>query len=266
MVIASATETFIDFLGFSAATYTGHDGGSYNEDLCVYLLSAADPSATIAKVAETDDFTNLSEASLTAKYVLSDDYHYMCKRFDQANVDTDSDTESDNPVSYDELFNVPVSARMSSSLMYGKMWDACNEATGEFSKSVGAIAKNQKFSTYLKERFLMTNHAAGLTEYASEDYYKFGIDSTSIKHNRSYLAIDDQTKSIYNASYAPFNCMLFCINKNFDSTTANREDNSPKGMKNAIPVCMSCLDGTHIIAAENIELEPNLNGIVTTEI
>lgn len=71
MIIASATDTFVDFLGFSAKTYKNHNNTNfYESDLCVYMLSATDPIATLTKVATTENFTNLSEESLTAKYVL----------------------------------------------------------------------------------------------------------------------------------------------------------------------------------------------------
>lgn len=264
MVIASAAETFIDFLGFSAKEYENHlnQKDAYQSDLCVYLLSADNPSATLSKVASSTDFTDLTEASLTAKYVFSNNSNYMCHRFDAAKILTDSDSEFDTPTCYEQLFDVPVSSNLLKSSMYGSLWAACSEATGSFGSS-SPVLPNKSYSAYLQERFLISNNTNGLSSYAATDYYKYGISTDLIVHNRSYLAITDLIKSIHNGSHSPFNCMLFCINKNFDTATAA---SGPAGMNNAIPVCMSCLDGTNIVAGQQVELEPNLNGIVTTEV
>lgn len=70
MYYSSAAETFTDFLGVSAYSYKTTTHHSYYNDVCVYMLSATNPSATLLKLATAKNFTSLTTASLTATYVL----------------------------------------------------------------------------------------------------------------------------------------------------------------------------------------------------
>lgn len=76
MYFSSACETFTDFLGASAYDYKNAAKHSYYNDICVYMLSAKNPSATLTKIATTENFTNLTTGALTATYVLRYVQHF----------------------------------------------------------------------------------------------------------------------------------------------------------------------------------------------
>lgn len=190
---------------------------------------------------------------------------YMCKLFDVPDIYTESDTEADTPTCYEQLFDVPVSARLNYSPTYGYIWSAYNSVEGNFGNNIENIPNNMTYSSYLQQNFLIDNNVVGRESFNRSDYYRFDIAVDDIVHNRSVLSVKDMINDIPNTMHAPFNCILFCINSGFDANTNKSNNGVPAGMNNAIPICMSCNTETMMLVGSAITIEPSINGIITVE-
>lgn len=189
----------------------------------------------------------------------------MCKRFDIADVYTESDNEADNPLCYEEIFNVPVSAMLTASPSYSAVWNVYSNTNGTFTKAVTNIKKDTTFKDYLRQNFLMSNNVIGYSSFNRSDYYRFDIAVDDVVHNRSVLSMQDMINDMPNTMHSPFNCILYCVNSAFDNTTSKATNGVPAGMDKAIPICMSCNTDVMILAGSAVTIEPALNGIITVE-
>ena len=270
--------TYTDFLGASALEYSASFGHSYKDDVCVYALSAA-LSANTA----TNEYSCLAIDKLTSahladfrwstifdthqlKFVMSTSANYMCYQFKMSDITTESDNEPDVPYSYEEFFNDNVLNHMSAStaMQYKYIYE---EYTNSTPQSVSGTTKTSK--DLLINNFKTTNNLASDTEFVRSDYYKFFIPETDIVHNKSVLELNDgDLASVGNSAHASFNCLLFCVNKNY--TSEKQSYNVPVGFTDyvdykAIPISICVFSKDVSLAGNNVQFEPNLNGIVTVE-
>ena len=83
-----------------------------------------------------------------------------------------------------------------------------------------------------------------------------------------------QIGSLFAAAYESsahdsFNCLLFCVNPNYNSDLASASNNMPKGFTNlqfrTVPISLCTYSQDIILAGNNVVFEPNLNGIVTVQ-
>lgn len=271
---------YTDFLGNAALNFKTNSHSAYIDHICVYALSAS-RTATY----DTTDIANSVISDITAtslidlnwqtlinsgkfKFVKSNSDEFMCYKFKQSDITTESDDEPDLPYSYEELFNHNVLQHISAStkMQYKYVYSAYNNTQPEFIPSVGKTTKD-----LMLNNFYVTNNMQTTADFARADYYKFFVPETDIVHNRSCLELnDDNLASISNSAHESFNCLLYCVNPDFDATTVGY-DNLPKGFINcsyinaAVPISVCTYSQDIILAGNNILFEPNLNGIVTVE-
>ena len=274
--------SYTDFLGISALNFKTKSSSAYTDHICVYALSASrtlnyDPvdidNAVISAVTATP-LTGLNwQTFLNSgkfKFVKSNSAEFMCYRFKQSDITTESDNEPDLPYSYEELFNQNVLQNINAStkMQYKYIYD---EYTRGESKNIPSMQTNTK--NLLLNNFYVTNNMQTTADFNRSDYYKFFVPETDIVHNRSCLELnDDNLAAIGNSAHESFNCLLYCINPDFNATTAAAGSNTlPKGFTNcryikaAVPISLCTYSQDIILAGNNVLFEPNLNGIVTVE-
>ena len=271
--------SYTDFLGSSALKFKTKKGSAYTDHICVYALSAirtvtyGDTSianSAISAITATP-LDELSWSTLTAehkfKFVRSNSAEYMCYKFKLSDVTTESDDEPDIPYSYEELFNETVLNNMYSStaMQYKYIYSAYQTSQTDVVPHMGKTVKE-----LLSNNFKTTNNLASDKDFVRSDYYKFFVPETDVIHNRSMLELnDDSLASVGNTSHEAFNCLLYCVNSEFDSSTAAAVNGMPKGFSNTtdkvIPISLCTFSKDIILAGNNVQFEPNLNGIVTVE-
>lgn len=270
---------YTDFLGVSALSYSKNFGHTYRDDICVYAISAA-----LTEDAETHTYSNdilnyLSNVSLhnlswdnvtqsnQIKFAVSNSANFMSYNFKLSDITTESDTEPDVPYSYEELFdecvlkNIDASTAMQYKQIYKSYQDMTNIQT------IAPLGKTTQELLY--NNFKTTNNLASDTDFVRSDYYKFFVPETDIIHNRSMLELNDDTlASIGNQSHDSFNCLMFCVNKNYDEKI-QEHSTIPAGFTNSdykvVPISFCIFSKDISLAGNNIQFEPNLNGIVTVE-
>lgn len=273
---------YTDFLGSSAFKFKQKTGNAYTDHICVYALSAN----RIASFDETDiantaisGITATSVTSLnwynllsagTFKFVKSNNDQFMCYKFKQSDVTTESDDEPDLPYSYEELFNTNVLNNLSAStkMQYKYIYNAYSDSTPS------AIPASYDFNNtkdMMLNNFYVTNNMQTTADFARSDYYKFFVPETDVIHNRSCLELtDDNLASIGNTLHESFNCLLYCVNPDFDSSVSANVSGLPKGFSggtffNTVPISVCTFSRDITLAGNNVMFEPNLNGIVTVE-
>lgn len=260
--------SYIDFLGLSATQFYSKFG-KYIDHVCVYAMSATNSQTntavnTIASadLAKVDNQFWSSVIAGNLKFAKSTSNTYMCYKFNLTQVTTESDNEPEAPYSYEEFLNENVLQNMNAStaMQYKNIWKAYTE-----NDITDADIKNEMSAT-----FCSTNNVSDTSAFKRTDYYKFFVPETDIIHNRSLLELnDDSLASVSNSAHDSFNCLMYCINPNFDNRIDEGENNLPKGFSDstfiAVPIslCTYSLDIT--LAGNNTVFEPNLNGIVTAE-
>ena len=274
---------YTDFLGTSALKFKQQSNSAYIDHICVYALSAkreisfdeADIQNSVIATVTSVNLTGLNWVNLlnanNFKFVKSNSAEFMCYRFKQSDVTTESDDEPDLPYSYEELFNQNVLQNMQSStkMQYKYIYSAYQNST---SKPVPASYDFADTKDMMLNNFYVTNNMQTTANFARSEYYKFFVPENDVIHNRSCLELtDDNLAAISNSAHASFNCLLYCINPDFDATTAAAGSNTlPKGFANgkyfkAIPISLCTYSQDIILAGNNVIFEPNLNGIVTVE-
>ena len=274
--------SYTDFLGNSALNFKTKAKNPYTRYICVYALSAyRTPSI------ESTDIDNIAISDITAKplseldwqtminmgyfkFVSANYAEFMCYKFKMSDITTESDSEPDVPYSYEEFFNDNVLNHMSAStaMQYKHIYE---EYTNSTPQTLIGTTKTSK--DLLINNFKTTNNLVSDTEFARSDYYKFFIPETDIVHDKSVLELNDgDLASVSNSAHASFNCLLYCINPDFDaSIEAGTDGKLPKGFVNcpyidaAIPISICTYTKDISLAGNNVQFEPNLNGIVTVE-
>lgn len=271
--------SYVDFLGNSALQFKTDTGSAYTDYICVYALSAvreisidntdiansAISAITAVPITALNWNTLLSEGKF--KFVKSSSEEYMCYKFKMSDIATESDVEPDVPYSYEELFNDSVLNNMQSStgMQYKYIYSAYNTMTP--SPVAGTTKTTQDL---LLNNFKTTNNLESDKDFVRSDYYKFFVPETNVIHSRSMLELNDDTlASVGNTSHESFNCLLYCINPDFDPATAGT-NGLPKGfvngtIMNAVPISLCTYTKDIILAGKNVRFEPNLNGIATVE-
>lgn len=269
--------SYIDFLGSSALKFKQNTGIAYTNHICVYALSAsriatyddaniADSaiSAITATPLDTLDWTTLIKED-TFKFVKSTPEKFMCYKFKLSDITTESDTEPDIPYSYEELFDENVLKHMYSStgMQYKYIYSAYNTMVPS---SIASATKTTQ--ELLLNNFKTTNNLVSDKEFVRSDYYKFFVPETNVVHDRSMLELnDDILASVGNSVHESFNCLLYCVNPNFDDAYTSAA--LPSGFSgtdfNAVPISICTYSKDIILAGNNVRFEPNLNGIVTVE-
>lgn len=271
--------SYTDFLGNSALQFKTDSGSAYTDHICVYALSAireisfdntdiansAISAITATPITALDWATILAEGKF--KFVKSSSAEYMCYKFKMSDITTESDVEPDVPYSYEELFNENVLTHMQSStgMQYKYIYQAYTDMTPT---AISGSTKNSQ--QLLLNNFKTTNNLESDKEFVRSDYYKFFVPETDVVHSRSMLELNDDTlASVGNTSHESFNCLLYCINPDFDPSTADT-NGLPKGfangtIMNAVPISVCTYSKDIILAGTNVQFEPNLNGIVTVE-
>ncbi len=260
-------KSYTDFIGLSAVKYKQElFNHKYIDDICVYSVSAnmQNIDKVSAYLHETclTAFTWLnSDVSSNIKFAKSDDNTFMCYKFQLSDITTDSDTENDIPYSYQEMFNQSVLLHMSASksMQYSYIWNAYT------TNSAAQSAKNE-----MSAIFCNTNNVASSAEFSREDYYKFFVPETDIVHDHSTIELhDDGLASVSNSAHDSFNCLLFCVNPNYNADRASASNNMPYGFTNSqfrtVPISLCTYSQDIILAGNNVVFEPNLNGIVTVQ-
>lgn len=281
MPTTTLCKSYVDFLNLSALHYSTMYDRAYTNDICVYAISAK---------RDTDDNTKIDKYVLREitgtryedtrwsqpwpiswdddiKFVKSSSAEFMCYKFKLSDVTTESDTEPDVPYSYEELFNENVLKHMYSStgMQYKYIYSAYDTSTSQYVSRIGKYTRD-----LMLNNFKTTNNLVSDKDFVRSDYYKFFVPETDVVHSRSMLELnDDALASVGNTTHESFNCLLYCVNPNFDSHLSAGTDDVPKGLLNtdfkAIPVSLCTYSKDIILAGNNIQFEPNLNGIVTVE-
>lgn len=276
--------SYTDFLGISALQFKTKSHSAYTDHICVYALSANRTASyddididnnTISAVTATP-LTSLNWQTLINegkfKFVKANSAEFMCYKFKQSDITTESDNEPDLPYSYEELFNQNVLNNISAStkMQYKYIYSEYQNST---SQPVPASYNFANTKDMMLNNFYVTNNMQTTADFNRADYYKFFVPETDIVHNRSCLELtDDSLAAIGNNLHESFNCLLYCVNPNFDAATAAGTNNHtlPKGFTNgtyinAVPISLCTYSQDIILAGNNILFEPNLNGIVTVE-
>lgn len=271
---------YTDFLGQSAKLFKDTTHSAYTDHICVYALSAA---RTVSYGESTIDNSAISAITATPlsrfdwsecldnklKFVKSSSEEFMCYKFKLSDITTESDTEPDVPYSYEELFNENVLKHMYSStaMQYKYIYSAYENSQTTDVPHMGKTVKEM-----LTNNFKTTNNLASDKEFVRSDYYKFFVPETDVVHSRSMLELnDDALASVGNTSHETFNCLLYCINPDFDPDSRYVEhDGIPNGFTNgthfnAIPISLCTYSKDIILAGNNVQFEPNLNGIMMVE-
>lgn len=263
---------YLDFLGNNAAQYRRDYEHAYTQDICVYAVSASltanNDNVRSCQAIDYITGTSLSKFEWTNIYyynqisfVKSNDNDFMCYHFQLPDITTESDSEPDIPYSYEEMFNTCVLKNIdkSTAMQYKYIYNAYD--------SMPPQTKDIAMQT-----FSSTNNLASTTEFVRTDYYKLFVPETDIVHDRSLLELNDnELASVGNYSHSPFNCLMYCINPQFDKrvSEATFDGKMPKGFKSttpfAIPISICTYSQDIILAGNNVVFEPNLNGIVTVQ-
>lgn len=283
------SEAFVDFLGTHALAYKQSHQHSYLNDICAYAIYIKDKSnntttdldkaknaflrnfqnVRLGSEGQTNWLTLLDDTEYSIEFAKTTDAQYLCYRFKQPLISTDSLTESDSPLSYEELFNTPVSENMTnttSNMQYSWMWEVCQNFP-PVSAANGDILID---SNYMTQRFFLSNKATANTKnnlFSREDYNKFFVNETMIVHDRSAMTFEDIAMSVGNLTHDRFNAILFVVNPVFEDIV-DSADGYPRGMQSityAVPLMCRIFDTDAILAGNNAVFEPNLNGIVTLE-
>jgi len=273
--------SYTDFLGTSALKFKDITNSAYTDHLCVYALSASrvlsvdniDIANSAISAITASPLTSLDWTTLknTCKFdfVSANSAEYMCYKFKLPNLITESDDEPDSPYSYEELFDETVLDHMDSStaMMYSFIYEAYTQMTPS---SISGTDKTSQ--DLLLNNFKTTNNLGSDKEFNRSDYYKFFVPETDVVHDRSLIELNDDTlASVGNTSHATFNCILYCINPDFDAAVSAKQNNMPKGFANSrytgrvIPISLCTYTRDISLAGNNIQFEPNLNGIMTVE-
>lgn len=285
----SACLGFIDFLGVSAKSIADETGLDYRKHVCVYALSAKrNEDSDIKDVFLTNlcqDKTIDLDASINdygLRFVKSDSAHYMCYKFSLSDIITDSDTESDVPYSYEELFNQCVLNHVSASdkMQYNYIYSAYDnspEVMVTYRSFAGPTTAEFTRDLMLND-FYNSNSLASTADFRRSDYYKFYVPETDIVHDTSILELNDgDLASVSNLAHASFNTLLYCINPNFNSSALSADKNDklhdrafPSGFGdaksisfNAVPISICTFSQDIMLAGNNVLFEPNLNGIIS---
>ena len=272
---------YTDFLGASALSYSENFGHSYRDDICVYAISAALTEDDKTHTYSNDILDYLSKVSLSnlswdlvtqsnqIKFAVSNSANFMSYNFKLSDITTESDTESDIPYSYEELFNECVLANMDSStgMQYKDIYVSYNSMPNE--EVSHAYMPGVTTKQLALNNFYTSNNLASSADFVRSDYYKFFVPETDIIHNRSMLELnDDALASIGNQSHDSFNCLMFCVNKNYNEQI-QEHSTIPAGFTNSnykvIPISICIFSKDIILAGNNVKFEPNLNGVVTVE-
>lgn len=273
---------YTDFLGSSALKFKQKSHDAYINHICVYALSANRELAFTETDIANSAISGITATSLTAlnwqdlidthnfTFVKSTVDDFMCYKFKQSDVTTESDDEPDLPYSYEELFNTNVLENLSAStkMQYKYIYSAYQNSTPE---SVPASYDFANTKDMLLNNFYATNNMQTTADFARADYYKFFVPETDVVHNRSSLELTDENlASVGNNLHASFNCLLYCVNPDFDASVEASTNGLPKGFSdgsyfNAIPISLCTFSQDIMLAGNNVLFEPNLNGIVTVE-
>ncbi len=272
--------SYIDFLGASACNFTSRFGKNYTNYICVYALSAKrsseyqhDLDETVIHDLTAQPLTSFNWNNITnrIKFAVADSDNYMCYKFKLSNVNTESDDEPDAPYSYEELFNECVLDNMYSStaMQYKHIYSAYSEMTPTPIAGMGKTTQELALNN-----FKTTNNLASDKDFVRSDYYKFFVPETDVIHNRSMLELSDgELASVSNRSHDVFNCLLYCINPCYDNKIrydVSHNRINPSGFNSrdafqAVPISICTYSQDVSLAGNNIQFEPNLNGIVTVE-
>lgn len=270
-------KSYVDFLSVSSRQYFEMFKHSYTDDICVYALSAKRSDEDPTKIADIplntitatrfEQYTWPVSWGLQMKFAKASSAEFMCYKFKLSDITTESDTEPDVPYSYEELFNENVLKHMYSStgMQYKYIYSAYDNSTSQYVSQIDKYTKD-----LMLNNFKTTNNLASDEDFVRSDYYKFFVPETDVVHSRSILELnDDALASVGNATHESFNCLLYCINPNFDSYVSAGTDGVPHGFLTtdfkAIPVSLCTYSKDIILAGNNVQFEPNLNGIVTVE-
>lgn len=272
--------SYIDFLGESACNFTSRFGKGYTNYISVYAISAARQSVDKTLIDESiiDKITATPLTSFTwdgiannIRFAESSSGKYMCYHFKNTNINTESDNEPDAPYSYEELFNENALTNMNSStaMQYKYIYSAYNTMTPK-PITVGSMTSTQELAL---NNFKTTNNLVSDKDFVRSDYYKFFVPETNVIHDRSMLELNDDYASVGNRSHDSFNCLLYCINPCFDdkiSYDVRANKLPPSGFDThdafcAIPISICTFSKDIVLAGNNVQFEPNLNGIVTVE-
>ena len=276
MATTNLCKSYVDFLNVSALKYLEVHDRAYTNDICVYALSAKRDINDNTKI-DSYAFNNITKARLNfawpiswnynIRFVKSNSAEFMCYKFKLSDITTESDTEPDVPYSYEELFNENVLNHLYSStgMQYKYIYSAYKSFTSQYISEIGKYTKD-----LMLNNFKTTNNLVSDENFVRSDYYKFFVPETDVVHSRSILELnDDALASVGNTTHESFNCLLYCVNPNFDSYLSAGTDDVPKGFLNtdfkAIPVSLCTYSKDIILAGNNVQFEPNLNGIVTVE-
>lgn len=274
-------KSYVDFLNVSSRQYSAMYERTYTNDVCVYALSAKRSATDSSKIDADvlDDITGSRYKNvdyqhpwpiswgINMNFAKASSEEFLCYKFKLSDVTTESDTEPDVPYSYEELFNENVLKNMYSStgMQYKYIYSAYNNAQGSYIPGMGYPQQ------VLVNNFKTTNNLVSDKDFVRSDYYKFFVPETDVVHSRSMLELtDDIHASVGNFLHESFNCLLFCINPNFDSKVSEGSNNGvPKGFYDTnfevVPISVCTYSKDIILAGNNLQFEPNLNGIVTVE-
>ena len=187
--------SYTDFLGTSALQFKTKSHSAYTDHICVYALSASRTanydvvdidnaviSAITAEPLKTLNWQTLLNSG-KFKFVKSNSAEFMCYRFKQSDITTESDDEPDLPYSYEELFNQNVLQNMKSStkMQYKYIYSAYQNST---SKPVPASYDFANTKDMMLNNFYVTNNMQTTADFNRADYYKFFVPETDIVHNR----------------------------------------------------------------------------------
>lgn len=274
-------KSYVDFLGAFSQQYSAMFERTYVNDICVYAISAK---------RSTQDATQIDNTVLTditgARYNNIDWQHpwpvswtsdisfakassadYLCYKFKLSDITSESDVEPDAPYSYEELFNENVLQHMceSTAMQYKYIYSAYVNAPRRYIQHIGNADEA------LLNNFKTTNNLESDKEFVRSDYYKFFVPETDVVHSRSILELNDnENASVGNYAHETFNCLLYCINPYFDTKISAGSNNGiPKGFLGvdffAVPISLCTYTKDISLAGNNVQFEPNLNGIVTVE-
>lgn len=264
-------EAYINFLGLSAFAYPSVYDKTYMDDICVYALSANRQAADVNPITAcnrviTTKLNDLSWRTYTAfgdfTFAKSNSAEFMCYKFKQHSVTTDSETEPEAPYSYEEFLNQPVLQHVdkSTSMQYSYIWSAYSNAeiTG---------AHRVEIEKLLNNSFYRSTNLNSIVNFDRADYYRLFVPETDIIHDTSILQLDDDAAATTdNACYDSFNTLLYCINPKFDKKYENVND-LPAGFNTneVIPISVCSFTEDIVLAGKYIQFEPNLNGIVSVK-
>lgn len=276
-VTYKSSKAYVDFLGLNAYDYANKYNHSYINDICVYAVSAANPSAFVEAIHNaklTDYIVEALTGDAIATFALTDSASYMCYHFDVAEVDTESDSESDSPYSYEELFNTPITANLykSEDTQKSYEWSAMNSMPTVTVHYTAGAAYTVPTSAFVSH-YLATNKVDSTSSFSRTDYYKMNVPETYVVHDRSTVQLNDTSATIGNFKHDVFNALLYCINPAYSATTEGTLRGMPYGIANyiassgfnAIPIAACTMTHDTILAGNNTIIEPNLNGLITLE-